>query len=300
MTVKVSICICTYKRPELLGPLFSKLSKLRSDGLFDLNVIIVDNDSSESARQIVEYHANDGDMEISYFVEPVQNISLARNRAIKNSSGELVALIDDDEFPEDDWLTNLYRCMIENKADGILGPVLPHFAEAPPAWVLKGRLFERPTHKTGCVLDWRNTRTGNVLLKRKIFENNDNWFDPEFGSGGEDRDFFRRKIAEGYTFKWCNEAPVYEIIPSGRWSKSVLLKRALIRGKMALNSRQEGKIAGVLRSIMACFVYTLGLPFFYLMGEHIFMKYLIKNCDHMGKVLAFLGYDPVKEKYISA
>jgi hypothetical protein len=29
------------------------------------------------------------------------------------------------------------------------------------------------------------------------------------------------------------------------------------------------------------------------------MKYLVKDCDHLGKVLAFAGVDLVKEKYVT-
>ena len=50
-------------------------------------------------------------MVISYDVEPEQNIALARNRAIGNASGEYVALIDDDEFPDKQWLLTLYEAI---------------------------------------------------------------------------------------------------------------------------------------------------------------------------------------------
>lgn len=298
MTESISICICTYKRPQMLNLLLSKLSSLRTEDLFHLEIVIVDNDARQSAKQVVETHATGKLIKTSYHVEPIQNISLARNRAIENSCGGLIALIDDDEIPADDWLVNLYRTLNDCKADGILGPVLPHFAQNPPEWVLKGRFFDRPTHETGSVLDWTKTRTGNALLRSSVFGKGEMWFDPKLGSGGEDRDLFKRKIAEGYIFRWCNEAPVYECIPPERWNKSILLKRALLRGKMALYSEAEGKPSGILKSTLACILYTLGLPVFFLMGEHFFMRYLIKNCDHLGKILAFARIDLLKQKYI--
>ena len=183
------------------------------------------------------------------------------------------------------------------ESDGILGPVLPHFETAPPKWVLKGRIFERPSHSSGSVMDWRNTRSGNALLKKEIFKNGEKWFDPAFGSGGEDRDFFRRIIESGKKIVWSNEAPVFETIPPARWKRSILTKRALLRGKVAFRSK-EFRTRNLLKSVCAIILYTGILPFLAIAGHHVFMKYLIKCCDHAGKILAFIGIDPVKEKYV--
>lgn len=293
----VSVCICTYKRPELLRRLLSKLEEQKTEGLFDYSIVIVDNDRSESARQISESSARQLKVSICYYVEPEQNIALARNKAIENAKGDFIGFIDDDEFPVEEWLLNFYKAVNRYGSDGILGPVVPSFEQEPPGWVLKGRFFDRPTHSTGHILGWKNTRTGNVLIRRRVFKEDHKWFDPAFGSGGEDRDFFRRKIEEGYVFIWCNEAPVFETVPPERWKRTVLLKRALLRGKMALNATKS-RPASVLRSAVAITLYTGCLPLFCVLGHHIFMKYLIKNCDHLGKVLAFFGVDWVKEKYV--
>jgi len=294
----ISVCICTYKRPELLGRLVSKLEKQKTEGLFDYSIVIVDNDSLESARQTVEICIRQLKISVGYHVEPEQNIALARNRAVENARGDFISFIDDDEYPDDRWLLNLFKALIHFKADGVLGPVLPCYEKKPPSWILKGCFFDRPTHLTGHVLRWNNTRTGNVLLKKEIFRKDGKWFDSAFGSGGEDRDFFRRKIEEGHVFVWSNEAPVFETIPPARWKRTTLLKRALLRGKMALNAT-ESKQRSVLNSMAAIVIYTCCLPVALIMGHHIFMKYMIKNCDHLGKVFGFLGIEWVKEKYVN-
>jgi succinoglycan biosynthesis protein ExoM len=293
----ISVCICTYKRPQQLRHLLSNLEEQETGGLFDYSIVIVDNDGCGSARETAEFFARESKINIVYYMEPQQNIALARNKAVKNANGDFIAFIDDDEFPSKQWLFTLHRALTLYGTDGILGPVLPHFIEKPPAWVLKGRFFERPAHPSGYILGWENTRTGNVLLKAGTFKKDRNWFDPCFGSGGEDRDFFRRKISEGYTFAWCNEAHVFEAVPPERWDKTILMKRALIRGKMALNAT-KAKTISVLYSLCAVAVYTCCMPLFFVMGYHVFIKYLIKNCDHLGKILAFLGIDCVKEKYL--
>lgn len=293
----ICVCVCTFRRPEYLRRLLSKLEGQCTGEALDYSIVIVDNDVSESARPVVEAFSHRARVTCRYHVEPNQNISLARNKAIENASGDSVAFIDDDEFPDERWLLNLTTALTRYNADGVLGPVLPVYDEQPPKWVSRGRFFERQTHPTGHVLSWENTRTGNALLKREVFSLDHEWFDPIFGSGGEDRDFFRRKIERGLAFVWCNEAPVFETVPSIRWKRTVLLKRALLRGKMALNSR-DPRLRSVLVSTVAIMIYTGLLPVMLLLGHHVFMKYLIKDCDHLGKLFAACGIDLVEEKYV--
>jgi succinoglycan biosynthesis protein ExoM len=281
----------------MLASLVSKLEIQETEGLFDYSIVIVDNDKFKSARQIVEAHARQTKIAINYYVEPEQNIALARNKAIENACGDFIGLIDDDESPPECWLLKLYKSLNHYKPDGVLGPVLPYFEKEPPKWVLRGCFFDRPTHPTGYILGWKNTRTGNALLRRELFNKDHRWFDPSFGGGGEDRDFFRRKIEEGLVFVWCNEAYVFEKVPPRRWERTVLLKRAILRGKMALNSARFKPIS-IFYSVAAIVIYTVCMPIFFVFGQHVFMKYLIKNCDHLGKVLAFLGINLVKEKYV--
>jgi succinoglycan biosynthesis protein ExoM len=298
----ITVCACTYKRPELLRRLLSKLEEQKTDDFFDYSIVIVDNDRFESARQAVEFYAHRAKISISYYVEYEQNISLARNKAIENAKGDFIGLIDDDEFPSSErWLVTLYKALKCYNADGILGPVIPYFEKKPPKWVLKGRFFDRETHCSGDLLGWKDTRTGNALLRRELFRDDAVWFDPQFGSGGEDRDFFRRRISEGHVFAWCNEAPVFEIVPAERWKKTVLIKRALLRGKMAAKSTKS-RPKSLLISTAAIAIYTFSLPILFILspffGYQGFMKYLIKDCDHLGKILAFFKIDLVKKKYV--
>ena len=295
----ISVCICTYKRPQLLSNLLSKLQDQITENLFTYSVVVVDNDILQSAGETVRQWQSKSTIPIDYYCEPEQNISLARNKAVANAKGNFIAFIDDDEFPATKWLLNLYKAVQQYGVDGILAPVLPHFEIEPPKWVLKGNFFERPKPITGHKLNWQDTRTGNALLKRNLFKEDQIWFDPAFGSGGEDRDFFRRMIAAGLTFIWSNDAPVFEIISPKRWDKKILLKRALLRGKMALNSAKS-KLLSTLFSSLAITLYASFLPISLIFGYHVFMKYLIKMFDHLGKVTAFLGLNVIKEKYIGA
>jgi glycosyltransferase involved in cell wall biosynthesis len=293
----ISVCICTYKRPRFLKKLLEELGRQMTEDLFSFSIVVADNDRLESAKPLALEFGKNSPIEVRYCVQPEQNIALTRNRAIENVCGEYVAFIDDDEYPVQDWLLTLYKACLQYKVDGVLGPVKPDFEEAPPAWVVKGKFHERPGYPTGFVIDWRKGRTGNVLLKRDLFNEEPTPFRPDFLTG-EDQDFFRRMIERGHKFIWCDEAVCFETVPSIRWKRSFMIRRALLRGKISL-AHPTSRARELGKSALAVPAYVLALPFLFLMGQHKFMAYLVKTCDHVGRLLAFVGIDPIKDKYVT-
>ena len=177
----------------------------------------------------------------------------------------------------------------------MLGPVKPHFEVPPPAWATKGRFFEREPHETGYKIGLRQARTGNVLFDRRILEGMGEVFRPQFGTGGEDVDFFGRMMEKGRVFVWCNEAPVFETVPPSRCNRSYLLRRALLRGRNTLKN-PAGRIGKIVKSLLAVPLYALALPVLFIVGQHVFLKYLIKFVDHVGRLLALVGLNPASER----
>jgi glycosyltransferase involved in cell wall biosynthesis len=273
------------------------LENQKTDNLFNYSVVIVDNDNAQSAKLPVAQFEQHSEFSIDYFVQPEQNIALTRNKTIENSHGDFIGFIDDDEFPVDNWLLEHFKAIHKYNADGMLGPVLPDYEHTPPGWVLKGRFFVRPSLKSGVILRWNETRTGNALLKRNLFKGSSQWFDPLYGSGGEDQEFFRNEIDKGHVFVWNNEAPVYETVPPVRWKRTFMIKKALLRGQVVYETHSN-RVYEISKSLLAILVYTLSMPFSLLCGYHLFMTCLIKNCDHIGKILAAFGIKIVKQKYV--
>lgn len=292
----ICVCICTYKRPRLLKKLLLELGKQDAAGEFTYSVVVADNDRDESAKPVVEGVAAGVHVPIRYCVEPQQNIAMVRNRAVANAEGEFVAFIDDDELPAGDWLRTAFRACNKYQADGVLAPVRPYFEHEPPPWLIKGRFCERPEHPTGYQLRWRETRTGNVLFRRRILDGMEEPFRREFGNGGEDQEFFKRMMERGAVFVWCNEAAVHELVPSERCRRTYLLKRALQRGQA---EKGLTDFRGIVKSLIAVPLYAVLLPFLLLAGQHWFMRYLIRLCDHAGKLMGLLGWKPLGTTYVS-
>jgi hypothetical protein len=72
-----------------------------------------------------------------------------------------------------------------------------------------------------------------------------------------------------------------------------MVRRALLRGTIPHFTH-----ADVLKSLIAIPLYTLFLPVCLCLGQHRFMKYLIKECDHIGRLLAFCGVRVIRQKYV--
>jgi predicted glycoside hydrolase/deacetylase ChbG (UPF0249 family) len=293
----ISVCICTYKRPEPLKRLLGDLNRQRTGGLFTYSIVVADNDETRSGEAAVDAMRAELRVPVKYCVEAQRGIAWARNRVLANSEGEYVALIDDDEFPVEDWLLQLFLARERYGVDGVLGPVKRHFDGEPPAWLKRSRLYDRAVNPTGMRVAWRGARTGNVLMKREVFLLDEMPFQVEFKSG-EDQDFFRRKIGEGRKFVWSAEAVAYEVLPPARWKRTYYMRKALLHGGYAAMQPDCGAVS-VIKSLVAVPVYALGLPFALLGGQHRFMTLLVKLCDHAGKLLFLAGIRPIREEYVS-
>ncbi len=295
----ISVCICTYKRPALLQRLLEKLAVQETAGSFTYSIVVADNDAAESAKTGVEAFQQSvvPAIPIKYCAEPRQGIALTRNKALENAGGDFVAFIDDDEFPASDWLLRLFSACETYKVEGAVGPVKRHFDETPPGWIVKGNFYERATYATGLIIDWSQGRTNNTLLRTRILPTGEPVFRPEFRTG-EDQDLFRRLIACGHKFVWCNEAVVYEVVPPVRWRRSFMLRRALLQGSASVLHPNFGA-RDVIRSLVAVPAYALLLPFALVSAHERFMRISVKLCDHVGKLLAVMKINPIREPYVT-
>jgi len=291
----ITVCVCSYRRPELLERLLSALALQRTDGQFTFSCVVVDNDELATARPVVESLQPSFPVPIQYAVEPVRSFASVRNRALSLVRGDHFAFIDDDEVPREDWLIRLWTTLHTHGADAVLGPVRPFFEGEPPSWIVKSRICDRPSHATGRALHWSETRTGNVLLRTAVVIEDGVRFDPKYSIGGEDVDFFRRAARLGRMFVWCEEAPAYELVPKARMTRRYHLKRALLQGRVSLQYAQDqpeaklGTLRVAAKAFTAIALYSCSLPLLFLLGDHCGMKYLIKNCHHIGRLLAILG-----------
>jgi succinoglycan biosynthesis protein ExoM len=296
-TYRLCVCVCTFKRPELLKRLLLSLSNQKTENAFSFSIVVSDNDAMQSARPVVDAFSSESKVSITYCFEPQQNIAMARNNALVHADGDFVLFIDDDEFAIDSWLHTLLKTCLKHNVDGVLGPVKPFFEAEVPKWLTKGRFFDRQFHATGSIVKWPEARTGNVLFRKRIVDGMNTPFRPEFATAGEDVDFFRQMIEKGCTFIWCDEAVAYESVPASRCTRSYVLKRALLRGSN-FPKHPRHRMRNLAKSLIAVPCYTLALPLLALCGDHVFMSFLTKLVDHGSRLLAFAGLPLTRQRNI--
>lgn len=225
----VSVCVCTYHRPQLLWQLLQSLARQAVAGI-EFEVLVVDNDAEASSRKTIEKFSKEfPHMPLRYDVEPRQGISYARNRTVQMARGEFLAFIDDDEYAAPDWLWQMLETQSSSDADVVCGPVLPKLPDDAPIWATKGAFYERIRHRTGTPVKSGDSRTGNVLVRaRQARARGDHPFDSKLAhSGGEDHEFFRWMEARGARFVWADDAVVTEVVPHTRLRLGYVLERKL-------------------------------------------------------------------------
>lgn len=226
---KIAICIPTYKRPILLRKLVKSISTCHIFGklIKEVIIIIVDNDISKSAEEVVNSLKVNLDSIFKIFYEsyPVKGLSNVRNELLRiafKQNPHFIVFIDDDEFVTSEWLNELVVTMIVNDGDMVMGPVSSLFDENISRYI--SRWINRPLHLNNSKLDF--IRTGNLILKTKTLLEYNVWFDNRFNTtGGEDSYFGVKMISKGATVYWAAGAVAYESVPAKRANIRWLFKR---------------------------------------------------------------------------
>ena len=292
MTPDVSICIATFRRPRGLARLLDSLERLVLPEGLDVEIIVVDNDAAGVARSQA-LAACEVARSVRWFVEPRQNIALARNRALDEACGHWIAFIDDDEVADESWLAAFWTWAERGAGDGFFGPVLPRLDEVATSWLDVETFFSRPRHPSGTPIDAREVSTSNALVLRSRFA--DHRFDAAWGrTGGSDFELFEGMLAAGARFLWCDEAIVHETIPARRHRLGWLAQRAFRGGvgftRLQRQRHRSGAMRrGLPRALLALAVLLPTLPLALLAGRPAAARVWLQICTQAGHVWAFTG-----------
>src|ERR1017187_2609189 len=125
--LEITVVVCTYNRAELLRGALESLVRQRTSGHLNYEVIVVDDGSADSTKQVVDAYRHSSSVPIRYVSQMHAGIAAARNRGVRESYGDWIAFFDDDQGAECDWLFRL----VENAAavDCVGGPYLLRLPE---------------------------------------------------------------------------------------------------------------------------------------------------------------------------
>ena len=130
----VSVVIPTYNRCEQLPGAIESLIAQDSDRV-RYEVIVVDNNSTDRTRQVVESFCN-ADVPVRYVFDRRPGASFARNAGITEANAPIVAFIDDDIRVHPSWMTTLKEKFDAHPEIGFIGgKVLPSWNVTPPHWL---------------------------------------------------------------------------------------------------------------------------------------------------------------------
>lgn len=207
--LQVSVVIATYNRSRLL---FRCLQSLAAQEYpkESYELIVVDDGSNDDTEDVVLRFSERAPLpRVRYRKLPHMGPSKARNFGIEQSSGEIVAFIDDDAYAKRDWLRILMGRFEENNIKAVEGAVLNTENKVLPfCHYVENR-------RGGQYL------TANMAFRREILKIV-GMFDTQFRfAHAEDKELACRVIKAGGKIAFCDHAVVYHPAREITYEKAV-------------------------------------------------------------------------------
>jgi glycosyltransferase involved in cell wall biosynthesis len=250
--VKVSVIICTYNRAKTLGGAVESVAVQSLPDSLAWEIVVVDNNSPDQTRQVVEDLQRQYPERIRYVLERKQGISHARNAGIMAAEGEILAFLDDDETAGPDWLQNLTANLHTSEWAGSGGRVLPPTSSALPSWLsIKSSFASGPLAAFDLGLEPGPLNEpafgANMAFRKEVFEKYGG-FRTDLGRIGksmisnEDTEFGRRVMAAGLRLRYEPSALTYHPVEESRLKKQYFLEWWYYKGRSDV--RELGNLRG--------------------------------------------------------
>jgi glycosyltransferase involved in cell wall biosynthesis len=135
----LSVLICTFNRARLLEETLTALATARAPERCDVEIVVVDNNSSDETVAVVQRAALRCPWPVRYAMERRQGKSYALNHGLAMVRGDVVALTDDDVLPAENWLGRIVEQFRTRDIIFVFGKVLPRWEVPPPPEMLSTR-----------------------------------------------------------------------------------------------------------------------------------------------------------------
>jgi len=131
----ITVALCTYNRCDSLAAALESVAVSRLPQSVSWEILVVDNNSTDQTREVVERFASQYPDHFRYAFEPRPGKSHALNSAIHDTNAGILAFMDDDVQVEPDWLHMLTRIFDDPEYAGAGGRILPASEFTPPTWL---------------------------------------------------------------------------------------------------------------------------------------------------------------------
>jgi glycosyltransferase involved in cell wall biosynthesis len=215
--MKLSVIVCTHNRAHAIVPCLDSIAaSLAHAAPVEEEIMVVDNASTDNTSAIVREWAKSCAFPVQLLFEPKKGLSAARNCALRNARGEILAWTDDDCRMDKNYVVAL----------------LKHDAEDGEELVFRGGRIELGdstdlplTIKTGCAVVRFNRRLKqtenlgncvfgcNMTMRRALIDRL-GFFDERFGAGtslcaAEETDYIYRAYHDGLTVEYVPDMVVF-------------------------------------------------------------------------------------------
>ena len=245
-----SVIVCTYQRAESLRGTLMALRELEVAPNRAVEFIVVDNNSSDHTRSVVEECRHQW-AALRYEFEARQGLSHARNHGIAAARGDIILFTDDDVLPAPDWLEQTVAGLERYGADACGGYIAPIWEAPPPAWLTErfyGFLAVRTDREDDYPIDSPSLAPfgANMAFRRAVFDKV-GLFDTERGrkgkvlASGEDGEMFERILAAGLKAVFLGRSRVRHKVEAFRMTKAYIRRwRRQTSRNLALSKGMPG------------------------------------------------------------
>lgn len=252
LCMKVSLVLCTYNRCQSLRNALDNVVALTLPETVIWEVLVVDNNSSDQTRAVIEEYCRKYPGRVRYIFEPKPGLSNARNAGIREATGDIIAFTDDDVSIQPTWLQNLTASLKDGEWAGAGGRVLPEQTFVPPSWLsteerhaLSPLALFNPGAEAGRLSE--PPFGANMAFRKEMFEKY-GYFRTDLGRkpgslmSNEDTEFGLRLSNGGERLRYEPSAIVYHPVPYERVQKKYFLDWWFAKGRADI--RQFGTPAG--------------------------------------------------------
>lgn len=298
--IEVVVTLPTFKRPAQVLETLESLCQQETGRRFAVILIENEAEAREGARAALPLFES-GAMTGMVIVAHQRGNCCAYNAGWQTALNHFpnfrhIAVIDDDELAEPQWLERLCRAAETLQADIVGGPQVPTFADPGDARWATHPVFAPPYRRSGRVPTLYSS--GNLLVGRAVLEAmGPPFLDLRFNfMGGGDSDFLSRAAQKGFVLGWCAEARTLEMVPSRRTEADWIRARSLRNGVISTlveKRKRAGQPFARTRVVLKSLALLAASPFRGLLrlartGSTMTMLYPVHVA--LGRLLAEFGY----------
>jgi glucosyl-dolichyl phosphate glucuronosyltransferase len=236
----ISVAICTYNNAAKLAMALESLKGMVYPQGLEYEILVIDNNSKDETKQVVESYAHVWGPRLRYIFEPTQGLSHARNRAMKEAAGDVISYVDDDIKADPQWLSAIGAAFQKYAAAAVVGgKSYLVFPSSPPAW-LSARcelILSRLDYGDQAIVGTDQDLFGVNFSIRKEWLQRVGGFDTSLGRcgrslvSGEESDLLKRIRARGGIAVYEPAAVVGHIVPAERLKMRWFLRRFFVAGR---------------------------------------------------------------------